>query len=146
MYTHGNLFSHIIGHFDYDNYGISGVEKYFDKELKNVNLIREPLKLTLDSNIQYIINKELNKSIDTFSASGGSALLMDVNNGDIISLVSLPNYNINQRKTISDKKYINKITKGVYELGSIFKTFTIALALEHKLVEVSTIIENIPKK
>ena len=59
---------------------------------------------------------------------------------------SLPNYNINQRKTISDKRYINKITKGVYELGSIFKTFTIALALEHKLVEVSTIIENIPKK
>ena len=146
MYTHGNLFSHIIGQVDYDNYGISGLEKYFDKELKNVNLIREPLKLTLDSNIQYIINKELNKSIDTFSASGGSALLMDVNNGDIISLVSLPNYNINQRKTISDKKYINKITKGVYELGSIFKTFTIALALEHKLVEVSTIIENIPKK
>ena len=146
MYTHGNLFSHIIGQVDYDNYGISGLEKYFDKELKNVNLIREPLKLTLDSNIQYIINKELNKSIDIFSASGGSALLMDVNNGDIISLVSLPNYNINQRKTISDKKYINKITKGVYELGSIFKTFTIALALEHKLVEVSTIIENIPKK
>ena len=146
MYTHGNLFSHIIGQVDYDNYGISGLEKYFDKELKNVNLIREPLKLTLDSNIQYIIDKELNKSIDIFSASGGSALLMDVNNGDIISLVSLPNYNINQRKTISDKKYINKITKGVYELGSIFKTFTIALALEHKLVEVSTIIENIPKK
>ena len=146
MYTHGNLFSHIVGQVDYDNYGISGLEKYFDKELKNVNLIREPLKLTLDSNIQYIIDKELNKSIDIFSASGGSALLMDVNNGDIISLVSLPNYNINQRKTISDKKYINKITKGVYELGSIFKTFTIALALEHKLVEVSTIIENIPKK
>ena len=72
MYTHGNLFSHIIGQVDYDNYGISGLEKYFDKELKNVNLIREPLKLTLDSNIQYIINKELNKSIDTFSASGGS--------------------------------------------------------------------------
>ena len=46
MYTHGNLFSHIIGQVDYDNYGISGLEKYFDKELKNVNLIREPLKLT----------------------------------------------------------------------------------------------------
>ncbi len=146
MYTHGNLFSHIIGQVDYDNYGISGLEKYFDRELKNKNLINEPLRLTLDSNIQHIINKELNGAIKTFSASGGGALLMDVNNGDILSLVSLPNFDINQRSTIKDKKYINKITKGVYELGSIFKTFTVALALEHNLVEVKTIVEDIPKK
>ncbi len=146
MYTHGNLLSHIIGQVDYDNYGISGVEKFFDKELKNKNLINQPLKLTLDINIQHIINQELNNSIKTFNASGGGALLMDVNNGEIISLVSLPNFNINQRRTIIDKKFINKITKGVYELGSIFKTFTVALALEHKLVDTKTIIEDIPKK
>ena len=146
MYTHGDLFSHIIGQVDYDNYGISGVEKYFDKELKNKNRLDEPLILTLDSNIQYIINEELNDAIKTFKATGGGALLMNVNNGDIISLVSLPNFNINQRSVIKDKKFINKITKGVYELGSIFKTFTIALALEHKLVETDTIIENIPRK
>ena len=145
MYTHGNLFSHIIGQVDYDNYGVSGIEKYFDRELKNKNLINEPLRLTLDSNIQYIINKELNGSIETFSASGGAALLMDVNNGDILSLVSLPNFDINQRSTIKDKKYINKITKGVYELGSIFKTFTVALALEHNLVEVKTLVKDILK-
>ena len=102
MYTHGNLFSHIVGQIDYDNYGISGIEKYFDKELKKREL-NQPLRLTLDSNIQYIINKELNESIKTFEATGGAALLMDVNNGDIISLVSLPNYNINQRTTIKDK-------------------------------------------
>ena len=71
---------------------------------------------------------------------------MDVNNGDIISLVSLPNFNINQRATIKDKKFINKITKGVYELGSVFKTFTIALALEYNLVDTDTIIQDIPKK
>ena len=146
MYTHGNLFSHIIGQVDYDNYGISGVEKYFDKELKNKNKLSEPLKLTLDSNIQYIISKELNEAKKTFSATGGAALLMNVNNGDIISLVSLPNFNINQRVAITDKKFINKITKGVYELGSIFKTFTIALALDRKIVETKTIIENIPRK
>ena len=146
MYTHGNLFSHIIGQVDYDNYGISGIEKYFDRELKNKHLINKPLKLTLDSNIQYIINEELNYAIKTFSASGGGALLMDVNSGDVISLVSLPNFNINKRSNIKDKKYINKITKGVYELGSIFKTFTVALALENKLVETNTILENIPNK
>ena len=146
MYTHGKLFSHIIGQVDYDNYGISGVEKYFDKELKDKKKMSIPLKLTLDSNIQYIINKELNEAIKTFDATGGGALLLDVNNGDIISLVSLPNFNINQRITIKDKRFINKITKGVYELGSIFKTFTVALALENKLVDSETIIEDIPKK
>ncbi len=146
MYTHGNLFSHIIGQVDDDNFGISGIEKYFDKDLKNKNLINEPLKLTLDSNIQYIVDNELNKAIETFRATGGAALLMNVNNGDIISFVSLPNFNINQRESIKDKKYINKISKGIYELGSIFKTFTIALALEHKLVDTNTIIQNIPRK
>ena len=144
--TLGDLFSHIIGQVDYDNYGISGIEKYLDSELKNKNLINQPLKLTLDSNIQYIINKELNKAVETFNASGGGAVLMDANNGDVISLVSLPNFNINQRLNIKDKKFINKITKGVYELGSIFKTFTIALALENNLVDESTVIKKIPKK
>ena len=146
MYTHGNLFSHIIGQVDYDNYGVSGLEKFYDRELRDKNNLNQPLKLTLDSNIQYIVNKELNKAIKTFDATGGGALLMDVNNGDILSLVSLPNFNINKRTNIKDKKYINKITKGVYELGSIFKTFTVALALEHKLVNTDTVVEDIPKK
>jgi cell division protein FtsI (penicillin-binding protein 3) len=146
MYTHGNLFSHdVVGQVDYDNYGISGVEKYFDKELKDKKLLKEPLKLTLDTNIQYIISKELKESIATFRASGGGALLMDINSGDILSIVSLPNFNINKRFVVKDKKYTNKITKGVYELGSIFKTFTIALALENNLVTPKTIIKNIPR-
>ena len=146
MYTHGNLFSHIVGQVDYDNYGISGIEKFFDKELKDKKLIDIPLELTLDSNIQYIIYKELKDSIKTFNATGAAALLMDVTNGDVISLVSLPNFNINYRESIKEKKYINKITKGVYELGSIFKTFTVALALDNKLVKAETVIKNIPKK
>jgi cell division protein FtsI (penicillin-binding protein 3) len=146
MYTHGNLFNHdIIGQVDYDNYGISGIEKYFDRELKNIKLFKKPLKLTLDTNIQYVISEELNTAIKTFRATGGGALLMDVNSGDILSLVSLPNFNINKRLVVKDKKYTNKITKGVYELGSIFKTFTVALALENNLVTTETIIEDIPR-
>jgi len=146
MYTHGNLFNHdVVGQVDYDNYGISGIEKFFDKELKDKKLLNEPLKLTLDTNIQYIISKELNEAMKTFSATGGGALLMDVNNGDILSLVSLPNFNINKRLVVNEKKYTNKITKGVYELGSIFKTFTTALALENNLVTPETIIKDIPR-
>ena len=146
MYTHGNLFSHIIGQVDYDNYGVSGIEKYFDRKLKKKNLLNEPFKLTLDSNIQYIVNKELHYAMKTFKATGAAAVLMNVNNGDVISLVSLPNFNINMRSNVTDKRYINKITKGVYELGSIFKTFTVALAIDHNLVGANTIIKNIPKK
>ena len=146
MHAHGNLFNHdVVGQVDYDNYGISGIEKYFDKELKNKKLIKKPLRLTLDTNIQYIISKELNQAIKTFSATGGGALLMNVNNGEILSLVSLPNFNINKRLSVKDKQYTNKITKGVYELGSIFKTFTIALALENNLVTSKTIIQDIPR-
>ena len=145
IYTHGNLFSHIIGQVDYDNYGISGVEKYFDKELKDKNFSNIPLQLTLDTNIQHIIAKELENALDVFKATGGGALLMDVENGEILSLVSLPNFDINTRANLSDEKYMNKITKGVYELGSIFKTFTIALALEDEVVEPHTIIKKIPR-
>ena len=144
IYTHGNLFSHVLGQVDYDNYGVSGIEKYFDKKLKDKKLINKPLSLTLDTNIQYIISDELNRSLDTFQATGGGALLLDANNGEVLSLVSLPNFDINKREKIIDIKYINKITKGVYELGSIFKTFTVALALEKKIVKSSTVIKNIP--
>ncbi len=144
VYTHANLFSHIIGQVDYDNYGISGIEKYFDKELKNKNTANQPLELTLDTNIQHLINKELNEALITFSASGGGALLMNVDNGEILSLVSLPNFDINLRADVNDEKYMNKITKGVYELGSIFKTFTVALALDNNILTPQTIIKNIP--
>ena len=145
IYTHADLFSHIIGQVDYDNYGISGVEKFFDNDLKKLDLIDSPLVLTLDVNIQYLINEELEKALSTFQATGGGALLMNVESGEILSLVSLPNYDINKRKNLNDEKYINKITKGVYELGSIFKTFTIALALENDLVTPKTIIKDIPR-
>ena len=145
IYTHANLFSHIIGQVDYDNYGISGIEKFFDKDLKNKELLEKPLQLTLDANIQYLISQELNQAIITFQAIGAAALLMNVENGEILSLVSLPDFDINTRSNIKDKKYINKITKGVYELGSIFKTFTVALALESNLVKSQTIIKNIPR-
>ena len=145
IYTHANLFSHIIGQVDYDNYGISGIEKSFDKELKDKNFANKPLELTLDTNLQHIINKELYQALDTFKATGGASLLMNVENGEILSLVSLPNYNINHRANVKDEKYINKITKGVYELGSIFKTFTLAIALDNNLVKSNTIIKDIPR-
>ena len=145
IYTHANLFSHIVGQVDYDNYGISGIEKYFDKELKDKSLLSQPFELTLDINIQHLISKELNKSLKIFDATGGAALLINVENGEILSLVSLPDFDINKRVSVKEKKYLNKITKGVYELGSIFKTFTIALAIDNNIVKPDTVIKNIPR-
>ena len=146
IYPHKELYSHILGQIDDDNYGISGVEKYFDKDLKDLSLINQPLKLSLDTNIQYFVKKELKKSMEDFKAKGAAGLLMDINSGEVISLVSLPDYNINKRESINNKEYMNKITKGVFELGSVFKTFTIALALEEDILSTDTIINNIPNK
>ena len=144
VYPHGQLYSHILGQIDDDNYGVSGVENYFDRELRNIQKIKEPLILTLDSNIQYLIKKQLMKAMKDFKTKSAGGLLMDVNSGEVLSLVSLPDYNLNIRKNISDIKYMNQITKGVFELGSVFKTFTIALALEEKIFLPETIINNIP--
>ena len=69
-----------------------------------------------------------------------------LNTGEILSLISLPDYNLNSRQDLKDKNFTNKITKGVFELGSIFKTFTLALAIEDDLYSPSTIIKNIPNK
>ena len=143
VYPNGNLFSHILGQIDTDNNGVSGIEKSFDYELTTSN---EPLKLTLDTEIQYLIRQELLKFKDIFNSYGSTAILMDVNNGEIISMVSLPDFDLNKREDISDKKFINRSTKGVYELGSVFKTFTLAAGLQHNVIKRDTLFENLPKK
>ena len=146
IYPQKNLFSHALGQIDDNNTGISGIEKSFDKELKNKNFENSSFYLTLDSNIQHIIREELIKAQANFNAIGSGALLMNVNNGKILSLVSLPDYDLNKRSTINEDIYTNKITKGVYELGSVFKTFTLAAGLENKVISVDTVFKNLEHK
>jgi cell division protein FtsI (penicillin-binding protein 3) len=145
VYPHGQLFSHVLGQVDDDNYGVSGIEKYFDKELKD-NKANNPIFLSLDTNIQFLIKSELKKAMSDFKSNAAGGLLMNVKSGEVLSLVSLPDYNVNIRNDISDIKYMNQITKGVFELGSVFKTFTLALALEENILSPETIIENIPNE
>ena len=144
IYPHKNLFSHVLGQIDIDNNGISGIEKFYDTDLKKND--NQSIHLSLDTNLQYLIREELLKSISTFQSKGAASLLMDVNTGEILSLISLPDYNLNLRQDLKDKNFTNKITKGVFELGSIFKTFTLALAIENDLYSPGTIIKNIPDK
>ena len=143
VYPNSNLFSHILGQIDTDNNGISGIEKSFDYELTTSN---RPLKLTLDTEIQYLIREELLKFQEIFNSYGSTAILMNINNGEILSMVSLPDFDLNKRENISDKKFINRSTKGVYELGSVFKTFTLAAGFKENVVRENTLFENLPKK
>jgi len=146
IYPHNHLFSHVIGQIDEDNFGVSGVEKSYDLKLKEKNDKNKNLKLSLDSNLQFLIRNELLNGINTFSAKGSAALLMNVTNGEVLSLVSLPDFNLMERKDISDTELMNKITLGVYELGSVFKTFTIAAALEKGIVDTNTEFQNLEDK
>ena len=142
VYPEKNLFSHIIGQIDNDNNGISGLEKSLDKRLKNTN---GSIKLTVDKDIQFLIRNELIKFNKIFKTKGSASILMDVNNGEIFSLVSLPDFDPNKRKDISDINFINRATKGVYEFGSVFKTLTLASAFNEKILEPENEFNDLPK-
>ena len=146
IYPQQNLLSHVLGQIDDNNNGISGLEKFFDNDLKNKKFINSSFELTLDSNLQHLIREELLDAKKIFNQVGSAAILMNINNGEILSLVSLPDYDLNKRLSITDEIYTNKITKGVYELGSVFKTFTVAAGLENNLVQSKTIFENLESK
>ena len=142
VYPQKNLFSHIIGQIDDDNVGISGLEKSFDEILRKS---KKPLKLTVDKDIQFLIRRELIKYQEIFRSKGSAAILMNVDKGQIISLVSLPDFDPNKRLSITDVNYINRVTKGTYELGSVFKPFTFASALSNNLIKPETQFLNLPK-
>ncbi len=142
IYPGKNLFSHIIGQIDDNNNGISGLEKSLDDKLKlSSNLI----ELSVDKDIQYLTRIELLRFNKIFNAKGSGAVLMNVDNGEILSLVSLPDFDPNERKEISDTDFINRVSKGVYEFGSIFKTFTLAAAFNDEILEPETEFVNLPK-
>jgi len=142
IYPQKNLFSHIIGQIDLDNNGISGLEKSLDEDLKKTKV---PIMLTVDKDIQFLIREELIKFNEIFNTKGSAAILMNVNNGEILSLISLPDFDPNIRKKIIDTNFINRATKGIYEFGSVFKTFTLAAAFEEKIIESDTEFINLPK-
>ncbi|MEY4370524.1 MAG: hypothetical protein RIQ48_233 [Pseudomonadota bacterium] len=146
IYPQRNLFSHILGQTDDDNKGISGIENQFNKQIINAKFSDNSFQITLDTLIQSQIRDSLETAISDYSAKGAASLLMNVNSGEILSLVSLPDFDINRRTLINDDKYLNKVTLGVYELGSVFKSLTIASALELKLIDENTLFKNLEKE
>ena len=146
IYPQQNLFSHIIGRVDTDNNGISGIEMFLDKQIRDKSNLNIPIKLSLNTNIQYLIYEELLKGTKDFSAIGAAAILMDANTGKIISMISLPDNDNNKRNEIEVKNNLSKTTKSLYEHGSVFKTFAIASAIENKAVSKDTIFSNLRQR
>ncbi len=126
-YPQGALLAHIIGTTDIDNIGTSGLEKKLDQRLRTAT---EPVRLTLDLRVQHILHRELEQAKEDFTAEGAAGVVMDVQTGAIIAMVSLPDFDPRDIGTADDKQRFNRATLGVYELGSTFKLFTAAQALE----------------
>lgn len=127
VYPHGPLLAHILGFTNVDNQGIGGVEHFFNKDLIKS---RNPLQLSIDIRIQHIITDELKKDIEVYNAKGGTALVLSVKTGEILAMTSLPDFDPNAPQQATQEMLFNRATLGIYEMGSLFKIFTAAMALD----------------
>jgi cell division protein FtsI (penicillin-binding protein 3) len=127
VYPHGNLAAHILGFTDIDNRGIAGVERQFESRLAEQHA---PLALSIDIRLQHILKEELSRSIHDFSAIGGAGVILDARNGEVLAMISLPDFDPNEPGHASADTRFNRATLGVYEMGSVFKVFTTAMALD----------------
>ncbi len=135
VYPQGNLFAHALGTTDTDNRGSAGVEKTFDQALSEK---REPLQLSLDLRVQHAVHETLAAGIARFRAEAGSAVVIDVHTGELVAMVSLPDFD---PKAVGDSpadSRFNRTTLGLYEMGSTFKLFTAAMALDHGTSKVTS--------
>ncbi len=129
VYPQGELVSHTIGYVSQDNKGLAGLERAF-QPLLSENKKEVSLKTTLDVRLQHALRQEIQNTIEKFSAKAGTGLIMDVNNGDVLAMVSLPDFDPNVKGKMSDDTAFNRASLGVYELGSVFKIFSTAALVE----------------
>ncbi len=127
MYPMGSLAAHALGFTDIDNKGLTGIERYFDKELRTR---QDNMALSIDVRVQHVLEHELGVAMKKFSAIGAAGLVMDVTTGEVVAMSSLPSFDPNQPNAIAQDLRFNRTTLGVYEMGSTFKIFTTAMALD----------------
>jgi len=146
VYPNGNEFSHIIGHVNIDNQGIAGIEKWIDSrglaDLHRagfgVDREQEPVRLGVDLRVQHALHEELVAARDKFKADAAAGIVLDVRTGEIVSMVSVPDYNPNNPREALEPSRINRLTTGVYEMGSTFKALTVAMALDSGKVTLNS--------
>jgi cell division protein FtsI (penicillin-binding protein 3) len=127
-YPQGSLTSHAVGFSDREaQWGMAGVEKALDERLRRGG---DPVRLSIDARVQAAVREELAKAVEGFGAKGAAGLVLDAQSAEVLALVSLPDFDPNDRRTIVPNGYKNSVTSNVYELGGVFEIFTTALALD----------------
>ncbi len=135
VYPHGMLTAHVLGATDIDGNGISGVERQFDARLRRDD---NPLKLSVDVRVQSILRTELAAAMSEFNAIGAAGVVLDIHTGELLAMASLPDFDPNDRRSYVGDARFNRVTKGVYEMGSTFKLFTAAMALDSGTVNMAS--------
>lgn len=155
LYPNGPIAAHVLGGASYGRegvasaevIGVAGVERQFDALLRDPANEGAPLELSLDLTVQATSEQVLAGGMSLMNAKGATSILMDIHTGEVISLVSLPDFDPNSRPAVltegdqSDSPLFNRAVQGVYELGSTFKIFTIAQAMDLNLVNPNTMID-----
>ena len=130
IYPHGRLAAHALGFVDVDGNGLGGLERFFNDRLTDKTQTGEAIKLSLDTRVQYALTDELEAAMSAHQALGAAGLVMDVRTGEILAMTSLPDFDPGRVDGAGGQERFNRVTQGVYELGSTFKTFTFAAALD----------------
>jgi cell division protein FtsI (penicillin-binding protein 3) len=130
VYPMGVTASHVVGLVDVDNKGLAGIEKFIDDNPQLTMGGDEAVRLSLDLGVQHVMREELSRAIATYRAKAAAGIVIDVHSGEVVALVSLPDYDPNRREQALDKDRLNRIGFGVYEMGSVFKVFTVAGVLD----------------
>lgn len=128
VYPHGNLLAHILGYTNIDSKGIAGIEREFE-ELMTFDG-EEPLQLSIDLKLQHILRDELAKQMIAYDAIGAAGVLLNAQTGETLGMVSLPDFDPNMPAIATQEQKFNRLTLGTYEMGSTFKPFTAAMALD----------------
>lgn len=145
LYPQTTLASSVVGYTDIDGRGVAGAERAFDKVLSDPATRGRPIQLSISNRIQQALENELMSALRTFSAIGAAGIVMDIRTGEILAMTSLPQLNPNAAGQGSPEARFNRATLGVYELGSTFKPFTLAMAMDSGIVESMGKTYNCPK-
>jgi cell division protein FtsI (penicillin-binding protein 3) len=144
LYPQTSLAAHVIGFTNIDGHGAYGAERAFDKQLSDPSARAKPVQLSISMTVQQALEHELNEAMVHFSAIGAAGVVMDVHTGEIIAMTSLPAMNSNAPGKITPDQMFNRATLGVYELGSTFKPFTLAMAMDSGVVSGPGQVYNCP--
>jgi cell division protein FtsI (penicillin-binding protein 3) len=137
VYPQGRLTSHLVGFVGIENQGLAGLERSFDQRLKTPARRGEPLRTTLDVRVQGIVHEALERVYRRFQAKSAAAVVLEVPGGELRALVSLPDYDPNRYLEAAPGARFNRASQGTYELGSLFKLFTAAMALDAGTVRLT---------